>query len=324
MTNAIAIALISACIAGTQYAHAQADRVRIIGSLSLSAEPGAREKELRDGLRELGWIEGKNLRIEFRYAANQGERLPLLARELIAANAELIVAWSTPVIQALKTTTATLPIVMGSAADPVGTGFIASLARPGGNVTGTSLMMPELAGKRLELLREVVPGLSRVGYLLYAGDSAHKLFLKEAEEAGRRAGVRIQPLIVARTDEISGMFPAMKRERAEALIVQPLFSNTLGQGPVIAELAVANRMPTISDGQGFLEAGGFMYFGPDLAAVYRRSASYVDRILKGAKPAGLPVEQPQRFELVINLKTAKRLGVDVPQGILVRADRVER
>jgi putative ABC transport system substrate-binding protein len=294
---------------------------RVVGHLSFAAGRDASNPVINQGLRELGWIEGQNLRTEFRWAANDSARLDAMAQELVRLKVDVIVARATPAVQAAKKATSTIPIVIQSA-DPVGSGFVASLARPGGNITGLSMMMPALAGKRLELLRELLPKLSRVAFLAHGGDPAHTSFIRGTEEAGRRLGVRVQPLVVHRPEEYERAFSAMVSERADALIVQPLFVNTLGQGPRLAELAVANRLPTISDGAPFADQGGLLFYGADPAQAWKRVAVFIDKILKGAKPAELPVEQPRKFNLIVNLKTAKRLGVAMPQILLLRADRV--
>jgi ABC-type uncharacterized transport system substrate-binding protein len=295
-----------------------------IGLLTLLAKPDPSEEAFLQGLRELGYVAGQNITIEYRRAAGKVERLPELAEELVRLNVDLIVVRSTPVVQAAKNATATIPIVMLGTADPVRSGFVASLARPGGNITGMSSIMPELAGKRLELLSEIVPKLSRVAFLAHGGDPAHKLFVKEAQEAAERFGMKFQPLVIATPEQIEGAFAAMTREHAGALIVQPLFIAILGQGQRIANFAARNRLPTISDGNGFPEAGGLMFYGPDQLPRYRAAAYYMDKILKGAKPADLPVQQPTKFELVINLKTAKEIGLIIPPNLLARADRVIR
>ena len=293
-----------------------------IGLLTLPAAATPGEQAFLNGLRDLGYVEGKNIAIEYRWAAGKVDRLPGLAEELVRLKVDLIVARATPVVQAAKDATKTIPIVMMGAADPVGSGFVASLARPGGNITGMSLIMPELAGKRLELLREILPNLSRVAFLAHGGDTAHRLFVKEAQEAAARFGVKFQPLVLGGPEEIDGAFASMVRDRASALIVQPLFVNNLGQGPRIADLAARNRLATVSDVSMFPEAGGLMSYGADSQAMFRRAATYVDKILKGAKPADLPVEQPTKFEFVINLKTAKQIGLTIPQSVLYRADKV--
>jgi len=323
MNKSVVSFLVALTLAPPGLAEAQqTEKMRVIGYLSPADGPTVATEVFKRGLRELGWIEGQNLKIEYRWAANKADRLPALAEELVRLNVDLIVGQSTPAVQAAKTATTTIPIVMGAAADAEGSGFVASLARPGGNITGVSMMMSELAGKRLELLRELVPRLSRVAYLAFGPDPAHKLFLKQTQEAGRSLKVRVQPVVVGGPEEFQSAFSAMRKERADALVVQPLFSNTLGLGPQVAELAATHRLPTISDGNGFAEAGGLLYYGPDVLAILGRIAGYVDRILKGAKPAELPVEQPRTFQLVINLKTAKRLGLKVPQSLLSRADKV--
>jgi putative ABC transport system substrate-binding protein len=300
----------------------QPKKVPRIGFLGLPGGPAWQEEEFLKGLRDLGYLDGQNIIIEYRWAAGKTDRLPALVEELVRLKVDLIVVRTTPVVQAARNATTTIPIVMLSAADPVGSGFVASLVRPGGNITGMSSMMPELAGKRLELLREVLPKLSRVAFLAYGGDTAHKLFVKEAQEAAERFGMKFQPVIIETTEEIERAFSAMIKERAGALIVQPLFINTLGQGQRIAKFGVRNRLPTVSDGIPFAEEGGLMFYGPDQKLLYRRAAAYVDKILKGRKPADLPVEQPTKFEFVINLKTAKQIGLTVPPNVLARADRV--
>ena len=254
-------------------------------------------------------------------AADKQDRLPALARELVGMNLDLIVAWATPAVHAVQNTTKTIPIVMGSVADPLATGFVASLAHPGGNITGASLMAPELAGKRIELLRELIPKLSRVAFLAQGTDPAGRVFVKEAQDAGRSLGIHIQPVVVNGPEEFESAFAAMIKERAGALVIQPLFLIG-GHGPKLADLAVRNRLPTASDKFQFADIGGLMYYGPDRFAVDRRVATYVDKILKGAKPADLPVEQPTKFEFVINLKTAKALNLTIPQTVLFRANRV--
>jgi putative ABC transport system substrate-binding protein len=300
----------------------QAKKVPRIGYLSLAAKPSPRDEAFVQGLRELGWVDGQNIAIDYRWAASKAENLAALANELVALKMDLIAATSTPAVAAAKNATKTIPIVMIAVADAVGSGFVASLAQPGGNITGTSNILPELASKRLGLLKEILPKLSRVAFLAYGPDPAHKLFVKEAQEAAQSFKMRFQPLVLAGVNEIEGAFAAMNKERAGALIVQPLFISALGQGPRIAELAAKNRIPSISDGFQFAEAGGLMFYGPDSIAVYRHTATYVDKILKGRKPADLPVEQPMKFDFVINLQTAKKIGVDIKQSVLFRASKV--
>jgi putative ABC transport system substrate-binding protein len=302
----------------------QAKTIPRIGFLTLLAKPDLQEKVFTQGLRDLGYIDGQNITIEYRRAAGKVDRLPPLAEELVRLKVDVLVVHATPVIQAAKNATTTIPIVMLGAADPVGSGFVASLAHPGGNITGNSNIQPELVGKRFELLREIVPKLSRVAFLAYGGDPAHKIFLKEAEEAGAGLKIQIRPIVIGKVEEIEAAFSTMNRERAEALIVQTLFIRALGQAQKIADLAIRNRLPVVSDGLGFAEVGGLLFYGPDLVPGYRRGAVFVDKILKGAKPTDLPVEQPTKFELVINLKTANQIRLTVPPNVLARADRVIR
>jgi putative ABC transport system substrate-binding protein len=294
-----------------------------IGVLSSRLGPmPTREGAFQEGLRKLGYVEGQNIIIEYRYAAEKLDRLPGLAAELVDSKVNVIVAVSTPAIEAAKNATQTIPIVMAGVSDPVGTGFVASLARPGGNVTGLSLQSPELSGKRLELLKEVIPKLSRVAFLVHGQDRGHRLFVKEAQDAGQSLGMQIQPLAAAGLEEIEGAFPAMVRERMGGLVVQPIFVST--HGLRIADLAARNRLPTISDPMEFADAGGLMSYGPSRSVLWWRAATYVDKILKGTKPADLPVEQPMKFEFVINLHTAKQIGLTIPPNVLARADRVIR
>jgi putative ABC transport system substrate-binding protein len=300
----------------------QAKNFPTVGILTLeSTDPLA--KVLRDGLRELGYVERQNIVYEHRSVDGNVARLPDLAAELVRLKVEVIVARSTPVVQAVKKATSTIPIVI-SVPDAVGSGIVASLARPGGNITGTSSIMPELAGKRLELLREILPKLSRVAFLAHGGDPSHPQFIKQLQDAAQNVGLQVLPVVVKGPEEFESAFSVMARERAGAVIVQPLFAGVLGVAGPIAELAVKNRLPTISDGLRFADAGGLIYYGPDQLALWRRIPDYVDRILKGVKPADLPVEQPSKFELVLNLRTAKQIGLTIPPNVLARADRVIR
>ena len=297
-----------------------------IGFLSAGSSSDRMTELRRDaflkGLRDLGYVDGKNITIEYRWAAGNMDRVPALAEQLVRLKVDIIVASATPVIQAAKNATTTIPIVMMGAADPVATGLVASLSRPGGNITGMSNMMPELAGKRVELLRQVVPKLSRVAFLGYANDPANRLFESEARAAVERLGMQFQPAVIAGPEELEGAFSSIVKNRSGALIVMPLFVTNLGQAPRIADLAKRHQLPTITDATEFAEAGGLMSYGPDLIAQWRHAAGYVDKILKGAKPADLPVEQPRKFQLVINLKAAKALSLTIPQSLLLRADHV--
>ncbi len=300
----------------------QPKKVPRIGYLTLIPNPDPLELIFLQGLRNLGYDEGRSITIEYRRAAGKVDRLPQLADELVQLKVDLIVVRSTPVVQAAKNATTTIPIVMTGVGDPVRSGFVANLARPGGNITGMSNMMPELAGKRLDLLREIRPKISRLAFLAYRPDPLHMVFVKDAQEAAERLKIQIRPAVVGKVEEIEAAFSTMNRERAEALIIQPLFISNLGQGQRIADLALKSRLPTISDGGGFAEFGGLLYYGPDQKPMFQRAATFVDKILKGAKPADLPVEQPTKFEFVINLKTAKQIGVNIPQSLLYRADKV--
>jgi putative ABC transport system substrate-binding protein len=298
----------------------QPKKVPTIGILTLASDDPL-VKVLREGLREMGYVEGQNVLFEHRFVEGKVDRLPDLAAELVRLKVEVIVARSTPVVQAVRNATSTTPIVI-SVPDAVGSGLVANLARPGGNITGTSSIMPELAGKRLELLREILPKLSRVAFLAHGGDPSHPQFTKQIQDAAESVGIQVQPVVVKGSEEFESAFSAMARNRAGAVIIQPLFAGVLGLAGPIAELATKNRLPTISDGLRFAEAGGLIYYGPDQLVLWRRIPIYVDRILKGAKPADLPVQQPTKFELEINLKTAKKIGLAIPPNVLARADRV--
>ena len=312
--------LIPFILASAPLVEAQQTKKATIGILTLASDDPL-AKVLREGLRDLGYVEGQNIVFEHRYVDGKVERLPDVAAELVRMKVDVIVARSTPVVQAVRNATSTIPIVI-SVPDAVGSGLVANLARPGGNITGTSSIMPELAGKRLELLREILPKLSRVAFLAHGGDPSHPQFTKQIQDAAESVGLQVQPVVVKGPEEFESAFSAMARNRAGAVIIQPLFAGVLGLAGPIAELATKNRLPTISDGLRFAEAGGLIYYGPDQLALWRRIPEYVDRILKGAKPADLPVEQPTKFELEINLKTAKKIGLAIPPNVLARADRV--
>jgi putative tryptophan/tyrosine transport system substrate-binding protein len=269
----------------------------------------------------LGWIEDKTVTIEYRYADNRPERLAELAAELVHRKVDVIVATGTLGPRAAKQATTTIPIVMTAAGDPVGTGLVASLAHPGGNVTGLSLMAPDLAGKRLELLKEIVPDLARVAIIWNASNPYPALVFKETEDVARRLKIEIQSFEVRMPDDVGRALEAVVQGKANALIVveDPLVVN---QRKSIADFVAKNRLPAIYGIREFVDAGGFISYGVRLADLYRRAAGYVDKILKGAKPSDLPVEQPAKFELVINLKAAKMLGITIPGTMLARADEV--
>jgi putative ABC transport system substrate-binding protein len=275
----------------------------------------------RQGLRELGYVEGQNIAIESRWTEGKDDRLPALAADLVRSKVDIIVAETGAATRAAQQATRTIPIVMSLVNDPVGSGLVASLARPGGNVTGLTIMSPDLVGKQFELLKAVVPKVSRVALLRHPDNPASAAQLREAEAAAQALGVRLQTLEARSPQEIDGAFAAMTRERAGALLVIP---DTLfwSQRRQIVDLAVKRRLPSIRIGEAYAEAGGLMSYGPSYRDLERRAATYVDKILKGANPADLPVAQPTKFELVINLKTAKAIGLTIPQPLLQRADQI--
>jgi putative ABC transport system substrate-binding protein len=314
------IALLAAPLgAGAQ----QAPKAPRIGVLHPGAPAAASQlvAAFKQGLREHGYVEGQNIVVERRFAEARAERLSDIAAELVRLKVDVIVTASDVGIAAVKQQTETIPIVMANSTDPVGTGFVASLARPGGNVTGLSNISPELSAKRLELLKEAVPGLSRVAIMWSPDVRGAVLDYKETENAARSLRLQLQSAEVSRADDFSRAFSALTIRRAEALIVagSPLTYINRGQ---IASLAQKNRLPSMSTQREFADAGGLITYGPNLAEQWRRAATYVDKILKGAKPGDLPVEQPTKFELVINLKTAKALGLTIPPSLLRRADQV--
>jgi len=272
-------------------------------------------------MRDLGYIEGKNCILERRFADGKYDRLPALAAELVRLKMDVIVAGAPPSVQAAHQATATIPIVLIAVPDPVGEGFVTSLSRPGGNITGLSTIVTEVSVKHLELLRAAVPRLSRVAVLINPLNPSDSLILEQIHGAAYTAGVKVAPVEASTAGQIETGFRAMTRARAGALIVaaDELFDSQRNQ---IAKLALTNRLPMISSSQDLTEAGGLMSYGQDLAEHYRRAATYVDKILKGAKPGDLPVEQPTLLEFVINRKTAKALGLAIPKELLLRADQV--
>ena len=305
----------------------QPKKVPRIGYLSAldPATDSARAEAIRQALRELGYIEGQNIAIEFRYAEGKPDRNPELAAELVRLKVDIIVvAGGTRVVQAAKNATKTIPIVMMGAggADPVEAGVIESLARPGGNVTGVATLSRELGGKRLELLKEAVPKVARVAVLYDAATSGIVLDVKDVLPVAARAlGLTIQPWEVRDADGFDRVFAAMGKQRTDGLFVAPGRLMDANQKRIVG-FALKNRLPSMHSNREGVEAGGLMSYGADLADSYRRIAYYVDRILKGAKPADLPVEQPTKFEFVINLKTAKQIGLTIPPEVLARANRL--
>ena len=296
-------------------------RIGYLTASSLSAK-SARIEAFRQGLRELGYVEGKNIVIEFRYAEGKFDRLPELAAELVRLKVDVIVTAGPIVTRAAKEATLTIPIVMAQDADPVGSGFVASLARPGGNITGLATLAPEISGKQLELLKEIVPKLSRVAVFGTSTRPGNAQALRETELAAGAFGVKLQYLDVLSPKDIETAFRAAGKGRAHAVLMNVSGGIALSQRTEIAELAVKSRLPAIYVAPEFVEAGGLMTYGVSLTDLFRRAATYVDKILKGAKPADLPVEQPKKFELVINLKAAKQIGLTIPPNVLVRADKV--
>jgi putative ABC transport system substrate-binding protein len=271
-------------------------------------------------LRELGWIEGRTITIEYRWAEGRSERFAEIAAELVRRKVDVIVTSATEAIVAAKQATSVIPIVFAAAGDPVGTGLVASLARPGGNVTGLSIQQTDVAAKRLELLREVVPGLQRLAIWANAGSPSNVVEMAEVAATARTLGLEVATPEIRRAEDIAFVFEALKG-RAEALYVcaDPLATTNRTR---INILAVGARLPTMHGTRDMVEAGGLMSYGPNFPNQFRRAADYVDRILRGAKPAEIPVEQPTKFDLVINLTTAKALGLDVPPALLARADEV--
>jgi ABC-type uncharacterized transport system substrate-binding protein len=300
-----------------------AGKVARIGFLSPASSTTAPHvvEAFRQGLRDLGYVEGQNIVVEYRYANGKAEALPDLAAELVSLKVDVIVASGTPGPLAAKSATKTIPIVMASAGDPVRTGLVASLARPGGNVTGLSTLTPDLGRKRLQLVKELLPGVSRVAVLWNAANPYTVLLVREIEAAARTLRVQIQSLEVRGPDDFQNVLPTAISGGAGALVVvdDPL---TVSSRTRIVSFAAQHRLPAMYGFREFAEAGGLMTFGANLADLYRRAPVYVDKILKGAKPADLPVEQPTKFDLVINLKTAKALGLTVPPSLLARADQV--
>jgi putative ABC transport system substrate-binding protein len=318
---AILISLVgSAGVAAAQ----QPTKIPRIGFVSLTGDPktpGPQDEAFRQGLRDLGYIEGKNIVVEYRYVEGKLDRIPSLVAELVQLKPDVLVVQALPAIRAAKQASKTIPIVMLATVDPVATGLVDSLARPGGNVTGLTRLTRDLSGKRLELLKEMVPRISRVGVLWQAAPGA-TIGFKEYEAAAPALKIQLQSLEVRGPNpDLQGAFQVMAKGRANALIT--IRSVLLLRYPrQIADLAIKNRLPSMFESSDYVEAGGLVSYAASDAESFRRAAYYVDRILKGAKPADLPVEQPTKFELVFNLKTAKQIGLTIPQSVLFRADKV--
>ena len=320
------LAIILALAGFRPIAHAQQPtKIPLIGHLnapSLSAS-AARMEAFRQGLRELEYVEGKNIVIERRSADQKLDRLPALAAELVRLKVDVIVTTGPSPTRAAKAATSTIPIVMTNDPDPVGNGFVASLARPGGNITGLSTLAPELGGKRLEILREVVPKLSRVAVLGTSTNPGYAQMIREIELAAKAFKVQLQYLDVQNAKDIETAFRAASKGRADGVLTinSPILASHRAQ---IIELAVKNRLPVMYHSSEFVEPGALMFYGVNVLDLDRRAATYVDKILKGRKPADLPVEQPIKFEFIVNLKAAKQIGLTIPPNVLVRADKVIR
>ena len=322
--KAIIVLLVGLTLVYVHLAEAQqAGKIPRIGYLG-GATPAALSVRLdafRQGMRKLGYVQGKNIVIEYRYAEGELDRLPVLAAELVRLKVDVIVAGGPQATRAAKEATITIPIVMTFDNDPVGNGFVVSLARPGGNVTGLSTLYPEISGKQLELLKEIVPKLSRLAVLGNSTHPGNAQALKETKLATEALTVKLQYLDIRDAKDIETAFRAASKGRADGVLVLENAVLTSHRKQLV-DLAVKNRLPAIYPQTEYMEAGGLMYYGANTADLFRRSATYVDKILKGAKPADLPVEQPRKFELIINLKTAKQIGLTIPPNVLVRADKV--
>jgi putative tryptophan/tyrosine transport system substrate-binding protein len=325
MNTKIIICLLAALLFNASFTEGQQPKKIAKVGFFLGSTPAAAAHNVeafRQGLRELGYVEGKTVVLEIRYGEARTERLPELARELVSLKVDVIVASTDVVITAVKRETQTIPIVMAISSDPVGTGFVASLARPGGNVTGNSTISPELNGKRLELLKEVVPGLSRVAFLWNPDLRGAVLDYNQTGAAAGSLGLRLQSAEVFRAEELDRAFSAITKGRAQALIVPGVNPLAFANRDRIASFAQTNRLPSMYGQREFVDAGGLMYYGHSAPDMFRRAATYVDKILKGRKPADLPVEQPMKFELIINLKAAKQIGLTIPPNVLARADKI--
>jgi putative ABC transport system substrate-binding protein len=296
-------------------------RIGFVSGIGGPSNTGPNVVGFRQGLRDFGYIEGKNILVEYRYTEGKGDRNPSLVAELVRLKVDVIVTAGPASTRPAKEATLTTPIVMAQVNDPVGNGFVASLARPGGNITGLATLAPEISGKQLELLKEIVPRISRVAVLGNSTEPGNAQALREVELAAGTFGVQLQHLDVLGPKDIETAFRAATKGRADALLVlaSPVLND---QRTHIADLALKSRLPAIYPQTEYMEAGGLMYYGASTSDLFRRAATYVDKILKGAKPADLPVEQPKKFEFIINLKAAKQIGLTIPPNVLARADKV--
>jgi ABC-type uncharacterized transport system substrate-binding protein len=317
----LALALLAAPLVTQAQPPGKVWRIGLLTAGGVSTERSASFEAFRQGLREHGYVEGRNVVIEYRYAEGKLDRLIGLAADLLAQNVDVIVTVSTPAAQAAKRATSAVPIVMATAGDPVGTGLVSSLARPGGNITGLSLLSTDITAKRVELLKEVLPKGSRFSFLGNSTIPPEVLGYREAEAAARHWGLRLEFVETRNLEEFEAVFAAAARTRVDAVIVTESTRNT-EQREQIIRLAEKSRVPAIYGRREFVDVGGLMSYGPSYVEFFRRAVFYVDKILRGAKPADLPIEQPTKLELVINLKTANALGLTIPQSVLLRADGI--
>ena len=302
----------------------QPKKVPRIGYLTASSAAALanRTEAFRQGLNELGYVEGKTILIEYRYGDGNLDRVPALAAELARINVDMIViGGGNATVSRAKQSIDSIPIVMANVLDPVGSGFVASLARPGGNITGLSALTSELAGKRLDLIRETFPSVTRVAALFDPQDDSKIAEMKDAQTVAKSAGLKLQGIEVRSASDFESAFKAVVKDRAEVLLILQNALTTTGRKPIV-DLATKHRLATVWADSVLMDAGGLMSYGPNTADMFRRAATYVDKILKGAKPADLPVEQPKKFEFIINLKAAKQIGLTIPPNVLARADRV--
>jgi putative ABC transport system substrate-binding protein len=295
-------------------------RVGFMGNSTAALEVNLVDS-FREGLRELGYEEGRNIAIEYRWADGRYERFAALVAELIAAKVDVIVTAGTPAALAVKKATSTVPLVMVAVGDPVGTGLVPSLARPDGNLTGLSSVAPDLEGKRLELLREIVPSVSRIAVFINSVNPFHATSMRQAQSAGKTLGIKVQQYDIRKSEDLDGAFAAIRKERPDALLIlaDRVFLHNRER---IVDFTEEQRLPNVSAYKEVVEAGGLMSYGPSYEDMHKRAAIYVNKILKGAKPGNLPIEQPTKFTLVVNLKAAKALGISMPPAVLSRADDV--
>ena len=319
---ALSAMLFALCLSAQAQQSKKIARIGFLSATSASSQ-SLRVEAFRQGLRELGYVEGKNIVIEWRFAEGKADRLRELVAELVRLEVDVIVTGGPPPTRAAKQATSTIPIVMAFDDDPVGSGFAASLARPGGNITGLSTYFPEISGKQLELLREIVPKLSRAAVLGNASQPGHPQALREINLAADGFRVQVQYLQVRGTQDIDSAFRAASKERADGVLVLSTAVLFLERKQV-ADLAVKNRLPAIYGRPEYVENGGLVYYGPIYTDLFRRAATYVDKILKGTKPTDIPIEQPMKFDFIINLQAAKKIGLTIPPNVLVRADKVIR